>query len=116
MKKKETKVVVKKVKKIEKVKTIKVDKADKPYHLEVNVNDVEFKINAKDLEIALTEFVASPAFPFGAKTNAVIKYSKGEKEGSKVWRTAMARRMFRIIKIKPNAIKVLAEKLTQELN
>ena len=109
-KKKETKVAVKKVKK---VKTIK---ADKPYHLEIKVNDVDFKTDAKDLETALTEFVESPDFPFGAITDAVIKYSKGEKEGSKIWRVALARRILGTMRIDPDSIKVLAEELTQELN
>ena len=45
------------------------------YHLEIRVNDVEFitKTIAKDMETALTKFVESPDFPFGAKTKTIIK-------------------------------------------
>ena len=93
----------------------KVEKMEKPFHLEVKVNDVDFKTDAKDLETALSEFVNSPLFPKGAKTTTLINFSKGEKIGKRIWKTVIARRMLSIMRIKPEAIKVLAEKLTSEL-
>lgn len=86
-----------------------------PYSLQVRVNDVEFKTNAEDLTSALTEFVASPEFPLGAKTLAVLTYSKGDKEGRQIWQTPKARRMFRIIGLKPDALAVLGARLEAEL-
>ena len=108
--KKVKKVAVKTVK--PKVKTVK---PKLPFHLEIKVNDVEFKTDAKDLETALSEFVNSPLFPKGAKTTTLINISKGGKTAKRVWRTVIARRMLSIMRIKPEAIKVLAEKLTNEL-
>ena len=111
--KKEKKVEKKVVEKVE-VKTVK-PKEKLPFHLEIKVNDVEFKTDAKDLETALSEFVNSPLFPKGAKTTTLINISKGGKTAKRVWRTVIARRMLSIMRIKPEAIKVLAEKLTNEL-
>jgi len=103
-------------------KKVKVEKPiakpvvkSKPYHLEIRVNDVDFKTDAKDLETALTEFVNSPDFPVGAKTKAFIKYSKGGNERKKIWHTREARRMLNCISLKPSYLSILAEKLTNEL-
>lgn len=103
-------------KKVEK-KEVK-PKAEKPklaYHLEVRVNDVEFKTDAKDLETALTEFVESPVFPLGAKTTLILKYSKGKNERQRLWHTPLARRQLRILGLRGSAIAVLATKLTADL-
>jgi len=109
MKKSTKKVSEKKPKEEKKVVT-------KPYHLEIRVNDVEFKTDAKSLEIALAEFVASSDYPVGAKTIAFVKYSKGKKERKKIWHTPEARRVFKMIAHKPSYLAVLATKFTEELN
>ena len=89
--------------------------AKKPYHVEVSVNDVKFETDADSLELALTEFVASPVFPRGAKTTAIIKYSKGENEMIRVLRPQEARRTLMAIRLKPSSIAILAEKLERGL-
>lgn len=86
-----------------------------PYHLEVKVNDVEFKTDAKDLETALTEFVNSSDFPVGAKTKTVINYSKGKNVGTRILHTKEARRLFNSMSLKPDAITIFANKLTRSL-
>ncbi|MEK7180127.1 MAG: hypothetical protein AAB706_01515 [Patescibacteria group bacterium] len=90
-------------------------KSKLPYHLEVKVNDIEFKTDAKDLETALTKFVESPVFPLGAKTIAIIKYSKGENEMMRVLHTPEARRTFNAISLKPSYLAVFAAKLEEGL-
>lgn len=85
-------------------------------HLEVRVNDVEFKTDAKDLETALANFVASPDFPVGAKTTAFIEYSKGVKKGKRILHTTEARRTFNAISLKPSYLAVFATKLEEGLS
>lgn len=109
--KKVAKSVAKKV--VEKVAKVSTSKS---YHLEIKVNDVVFKTDAKDIETALTEFVNSPAFPKGAKTTALIECSKGKESSKRIWRTKVGRRMFRIMGLKPSVVAILAEKLTNELS
>lgn len=106
----------KKSKKVSKKEVPKKKSNGKPYHLEIKVNDVEFKTNAKSLENALAEFVASPDYPIGAKTIALVKFSKGKKEGKRIWHTPEARRIFKTIALKPSHLAVLAAKFTEELN
>lgn len=109
--------------KVKKVKVGKVGKVEvkkvvekKPYHLEIKVNDVCFIAKkAESLKDALTEFVESPDFPVGAKTTAFIKYSKGKNERNQIWQTPKARRLFNIIKLKPDYLAVVAEKMETEL-
>jgi hypothetical protein len=92
-------------------------KAPKPeYRLEVSVNDVVFKTEAKSLEAALTEFVQSPEFPVGAKTKLFIVYGKGDVTLKRLYQTPEARRMLTTIAIKPTAVTLLAEQLTRSLN
>lgn len=112
-KKKEVEIKTKK-KKVVASPTVK--KGNNPFTLEVKVNDVEFKTQEKDLETALKGFVNSPLFPRGAKTTTLITFSNGEKIGKRIWKTVIARRMLSIMKIKPEAIKILAEKLTSEIS
>ena len=110
------KIIAKKeIKPVEKKVKAKVETVKKPYHLEIRVNDVDFKTDAKDMETALTEFVKSPDFPVGAKTKAFIKYSKGGNERKKIWHTREARRMLNCISLKPSFLIILAEKLTNEV-
>lgn len=85
------------------------------FHLEIRVNDIEFKTDAKDLETALLEFVASPVFPVGAKTTCFVKYSKGKNERTRLWHTPEARRILKTIGFKGSALAVLAAKLTEDL-
>lgn len=92
-----------------------VVKSKPPYHLEVKVNDIEFKTDAKDLETALTEFVESSDFPVGAKTIAFINYSKGDKVGKRILHAPEARRVFNAISLKPSYLAVLAAKLEESL-
>lgn len=97
-------------------KTKKAPKKRKPaYHLEIRVNDVEFKTDAKDLTTALTEFVESSDFPLGAKTVTFIKYSKGKNERKQIWQTPEARRVLRSISLKPSYLEVLATKWEENL-
>lgn len=97
-------------------KEVKKAPVKKPYHLEVLVNDIVFKTDAKSLEEALAKFVESPEFPVGAKTTAFVRFSKGKKEGKRLWHTPEARRMFRLIGLKPDALSLLAGKFEAELN
>ena len=115
-KKKETKEIkVKKTKPVSVEVTPKVTKTKLACHLEIKVNDVHFKTNAKDLETALAEFVESPDFPLGAKTTVVIKYSIGENKGTRILHTNEARRVLRLMSLKPSAVTIFANKLTQSL-
>lgn len=100
-------------KKVKKVSAPK--KTKKTYHFEIRVNDVVFVTDANDFETALLEFVDSPSFPVGAKTRAVLTYSKGKSLRTKILQTPMARRILQTIRFKGSALKVLAEKLTNDL-
>ena len=94
----------------------KKTKKKPPYSLEIKVNDVEFKTDAENLTVALTEFVQSPVFPLGAKTLAIVKIAKGKVERQEIWQTPKARRLFRIIGLKPSALEVLGARLEASLN
>ncbi len=95
-------------------KTKKAPKKPK-YRLEVEVNGNKFETGAEDMETALSEFVESPEFPLGAKTLAIFRYSDGKIERIKVLHTPEARRLFKIISLKPDALAVYAKKLTEDL-
>lgn len=95
-------------------KTVKKENK-KPYHLEIRVNDMEFKTDAKDVETALNEFLESPQFPFGSKTSVFITLTKGNKKLKRLWHTPEARRVFRQIQLKPEALNVLATKFNEQL-
>lgn len=98
----------------EKVK--KVPKAKKlDYSLEVSVNDVVYKGEAKDMKQALADFISSSAFPFAIKTKVLVKYSKGGVERSQFYHVPEARRIFKIISLKDSALELLATKLTNSL-
>jgi hypothetical protein len=85
------------------------------YHLEVRVNDVEFKTDAEDMVSALSEFINSPAFPFAVKTKVFVKYSKGDVERSQLYHVPEARKVFKMIALKPSARELLAFRFTQNL-
>jgi len=109
--KKQKEVVVSDVEVAEKApKTVKKD-----YTLEVRVNDVIFKTEAKNLKEALTDFINSKEFPFSFKTRTVIKYGKGDNVKLRIMPVVEARRIFNIISSKPMALDVLANKLTQTI-
>ena len=99
-----------KEKKISKPK-IEVEKKPK-YHLEVNVNDLEYKGEAESLEQALTDFVNSPDFPFSVKTRVFMKFGKeGEELQTRFYPVIVARKLFKRISFKESALEILANKL-----
>ncbi len=85
------------------------------YHLEIKVNDVEFKTDANDMAEAISQFINSPEFPFAVKTKVFVKYSKGGVERAQLYHVPEARKVFRMIALKPSALELLAFKFTQNL-
>lgn len=105
-----------KVKKAKAVKKLGATKQPKlGYHLEVEVNGNVYKGDAVSLEQALTDFVNNPAFPQGAKTKALVRFSKGDVERYQVWQPFKARRLFNQISLKPTSLEILAGQLNQFL-
>lgn len=102
-------------KEVKPVKKADNKKAKLDYQLEISVNDTVFKAEAISLADALRSFVNSSSFPLGAKTQALVKYNDGKVYRQKVWHTPEARRVFRVIALKPEALEVLASKLTEDL-
>jgi hypothetical protein len=101
---------------VKKVEKPPVKKVKKPYHLEVSVNDTEFKTDANSIIEALTEFKDNPDFPVGVSTNCVIKISKGKSQKQKILLPGIARRRFNLFQIDPLAVELLANELEQVLN
>src|SRR3990167_2869632 len=87
-------------------------KVKKPvYHLEVNVNDVDYKGKADSLEQALKDFVDSPDFPFSVKTRVFMKFGKGKDMQERTYPVFVARRLFNRISFRDSALEILANKL-----
>jgi hypothetical protein len=93
----------------------KAIKVSTKYHIEIKVNDVVFDHSAESIKQALFDFVASPVYPFGAKTKMFIKYSKGKIERHRLFHTQEARRVILTMRSKPIAVEILAAKLTRDL-
>ena len=85
------------------------------FKLEVRVNDLVYKGEAKSLDVALSDFVKSPNYPFAVKTPVVIRFSDGKSEKQIVWPTMMARRKFKLLTLKPSIVELLGNKLASDL-
>lgn len=83
--------------------------------LEISVNDLEYKSRAANLHEALVDFVNSPHFPFSIKTRVFVKFDNGKKERSRLYPTAIARRLFRIVSRNDDALELLSAKLSEDL-
>ena len=95
-----------------KVAKPKAEKLD--YHLEVNVNDLEYKGVAKDLQQALTDFTNSPDYPISFKTRLFMKFGKGKELNTRTYSVNVARRLFNRLAFREMAIEILANKLNLE--
>ena len=89
-------------------------KPAKSFTLEVYVNDLKYKAKAKNLETALRDFVASPAFPFSIKTRVFLKFGKGKDLSTRTYSVNIGRRLFRNIQFKESALEILSDRLQQE--
>ena len=98
----------------EKTKAVKETKTG-AYTLSVKVDDVNYKGSAGSMVEALTDFVASKNYPLGAKTVAVFNVSNGEKKHTEIWRVVRARRMLKLMSLKPNVIEIVAGKMDAAL-
>lgn len=104
-----------KTKKTPKLGSGKTTPTKKPYSLEVVVNDTVYQRNAKNLSMALRDFVEGGDFPYGVKTRVVIRYKKGKVERQRLLHVPEARRVFNMISAKPSALELYADKLEAEL-
>ena len=85
------------------------------YHLEVEVNGEVFKTDAENLEEAFTKFVQSEKFHVAIKTQTVLKMGKGKSTRTKIWHVPEARRILRLMSFRPSALKILTDKLEQQI-
>src|SRR3990167_1553730 len=100
---------------VRKVRETKVHKQPKlDCHLEVSVNDLNYKGDAVSLEQALTDFVNSPHFPPSVKSRVFFKYSDKNGERTKTLNVHMGRIMLRRMAMKDDVLQLFAEKLTQK--
>lgn len=98
---------------MKKKKTTK--KKEGEYYVEVSVNDVVLKGSGDSFVAALTEVVNSPDFPYGAKTQVILNYAKGDTKKRRVMQTIIGRKMLNLIALKPTAVEVFAQKLEDSL-
>lgn len=104
----------KKVTKKEKVVDVPKVEAEK-YRFEVLVNDAHFKTTANSLAEGIDEFIKSPDFPVAIKTKVILRFGKGDELIQKLWPTAVARRIFASMDIKPSLIEFFGEQLNRRL-
>ena len=104
-----------KTKTVKKLGSVKEEPKKLKYSFEVSVNGTEYKGHAVTLEKAIADFVVSPAFPFGAKTKAVIKFGNSKDMRIRVYSAMQARRVFNQISLKPTAVKLLAGNFMTQL-
>jgi len=105
-----------KEKAVKKVATKETPKPKEQYHLEIRVNDVDFKTKASTLEEAIQSFIDSPEYPLGAKTTAVIKVKFGKKETVRTLPVVQARRTFLSMQSKDTVMEILSAQLKEALS
>jgi hypothetical protein len=85
------------------------------YRFEVLVNDSHFKTTVDSLAEGIDEFIKSPDFPIAIKTKVILRFGKGDELIQKLWPTAIARRIFASMDVKPALIDFFGEQLTRRL-
>lgn len=100
-----------------KTKEKKVEKkvTPKPYSLKVKFNDVDFETKATSLERALKEFVDSKVFDVGVKTRVFLSFGDKTVTRNSIYPVPRARRLFRMMALKDEAIEVFANQLKRGL-
>lgn len=98
------------------VKEPKKAKSKGDYAFQVLVNGLDYNVSSKNLGQAVKDYVASPDFPVAIKTRVVIRCGKAGSDYQWVMPTALARRMFRMLSKKPEAVELFANRLIGRLD
>lgn len=105
-----------KAKAVKKLGATKTPKKTSKYHIEVLVNDADYKGTADTLAGAIKGFIESSAFPVVIKSRVLFRFGTKDKQTQRNYPPQMARRILNMATYKDSAVEMLANRFERDLN